>query len=401
MNIAHNLERAARHFPNKPAILFEGGELSYRQLEEAVNRVAGGLATLGVEMGDRIALFLPNIPAFPIAYLAAQKLGAVVVSVNVMLTTGELDYVLTDSGAKVIFTTEALWPTLEPLTGHRLSHDRVVICEGDVPGLPTLPALGGNHPPGFKAREMDRDAPAAILYTSGTTGRQKGAVLSHGNVVSNLFTVNRYLRMAPADRILITTPFFHVAAQNVMMNSGLNVAATLVLHRRFDVQRCAAAIEEHKITLMMGVPTIYIALLDARVGPEALSSVRLFKSAAATMPVEIARRWQETYGKTVYEGYGLTETSPAATFNHEYEYRLGSVGTPVEMVEMRVVDAEDREVPPGTWGEVVFRGPNVMLGYWTARPRPPRRCATAGSTRVTSVTWMKTATSTWSIASRI
>jgi len=325
MNIAHNLERAARHFPNKPAILFEGGELSYRQLEEAVNRVAGGLATLGVEMGDRIALFLPNIPAFPIAYLAAQKLGAVVVSVNVMLTTGELD----------------------------------------------------------------------------TTGRQKGAVLSHGNVVSNLFTVNRYLRMAPADRILITTPLFHVAAQNVMMNSGLNVAATLVLHRRFDVQRCAAAIEEHKITLMMGVPTIYIALLDARVGPEALSSVRLFKSAAATMPVEIARRWQETYGKTVYEGYGLTETSPAATFNHEYEYRLGSVGTPVEMVEMRVVDAEDREVPPGTWGEVVFRGPNVMLGYWTARPRPPRRCATAGSTRVTSVTWMKTATSTWSIASRI
>jgi len=322
VNIAHNLERAARHFPNKPAILFEGGEISYRQLEEAVNRVARGLATLGVEMGDRIALFLPNIPAFPIAYLAAQKLGAVVVSVNVMLTTGELDYVLTDSGAKVIFTTEALWPTLEPLTGHRLSHDRVVICEGDVPGLPTLPALGGNHPPGFKAREMDRDAPAAILYTSGTTGRQKGAVLSHGNVISNLFTVNRYLRMAPADRILITTPLFHVAAQNVMMNSGLNVAATLVLHRRFDVQRCAAAIEEHKITLMMGVPTIYIALLDARVGPEALSSVRLFKSAAATMPVEIARRWQETYGKTVYEGYGLTETSPAATFNHEYEYRL-------------------------------------------------------------------------------
>ncbi len=364
MNIAHNLERAARHFPNKPAILFEGAEISYCQLEEAVNRTARGLTTLGVETGDHIALFLPNIPAFPIAYLAVEKLGAVVVSVNAMLTTGELDYVLADSGAKAIFTTEALWSVLEPLTGHRLPHDRVVICEGEITGLPTVTAFGASHLPNFRAREMDRDAPAAILYTSGTTGRQKGAVLSHGNVISNLFTVNRYLRMAPADRVLITTPLFHVAAQNVMMNSGLNAAATLVLHRRFDVERCASAIEEHKVTLLMGVPTIYIALLNAGVKPEALSSVRLFKSAAATMPVEIARRWQETHGKTVYEGYGLTETSPAATFNHEYEYRVGSVGTPVEMVEMRVVDPDDREVPPGTWGEVVFKGPNVMLGYW-------------------------------------
>ena len=364
MNIAHGLERAARHFPDRPAILFEGREIGYRELEERVNRIARGLATLGVEMGDRVALFLPNIPAFPIAYLAVQKLGAMAVSVNVMLTTGELDYVLADSGAKVIFTAEALWPALEPLVGERLSRDRVVICEGEVAGVRTLPAFGASHPPEFKAREMERDAPAAILYTSGTTGRQKGAVLSHGNVVSNLFTVNRYLGMAPSDRVLITTPLFHVAAQNVMMNSGFNAAATLVLHRRFDVQRCAGAIEEHRVTLVMGVPTIYIALLDARVSPQALSSVRLFKSAAATMPVEIARRWQETYGKTVYEGYGLTETSPAATFNHEYEYRPGSVGTPVDMVEMRVVDAEDREVPPGTWGEVVFRGPNVMLGYW-------------------------------------
>ncbi len=364
MNIAHNLERAVRHFPDKPAILFEGQEITYRRLEEAVNRTARGLAALGVEVGDRIALFLPNIPAFPIAYLAIQKLGAVAVSVNVMLTTRELDYVLADSRAKVIFTTEALWPALEPLVAERLPRDRVVICEGEVAAVTTLPEFGASHKPEFKAREMDRSAPAAILYTSGTTGRQKGAVLSHGNIVSNLFTVNRYMRMTPADRSLIITPLFHVAAQNVVMNAGFNAAATLVLQRRFEVERCAAAIEEHRVTLMAGVPTIYIALLNAGVSPKALSSVRLFKSAAATMPAEIARRWQETYGKTVYEGYGLTETSPAATFNHEYEYRPGSVGTPVEMIEMRIIDPEDREVPPGTWGEVVFKGPNVMLGYW-------------------------------------
>ncbi|HLC42116.1 MAG TPA: long-chain fatty acid--CoA ligase [Methylomirabilota bacterium] len=364
MNIAHNLERAVRYFPDKPAILFEGGETSYRQLEEAVNRTARGLAALGVEIGDRVALLLPNIPAFAIAYLAIQKLGAVAVSVSAMLTTAELDYVLADSGAKAIFTAETLWPALEPLVEERLPRDRVVICEGEVPGVTTVEALGASQKPEFKAREMERDTPAAILYTSGTTGRQKGAVLSHGNIISNLFTVNRYLRMSPADRVLVTTPLFHVAAQNVGMNAGLNAAATLVLQRRFDVERCAVAIEEHKVTFMSGVPTIYIALLNARVRPEALSSVRLFQSAAATMPVEIARRWQETYGKTVYEGYGLTETSPAATYNHEYEYRHGSVGTAVDMVEMRLFDAEDRDVPPGSWGEVVFKGPNVMLGYW-------------------------------------
>ncbi|OGK91885.1 MAG: long-chain fatty acid--CoA ligase [Candidatus Rokubacteria bacterium RBG_16_73_20] len=364
MNVAHHLERGARFFPDKPALLFEGAQWSYRQLEAAVNRTARGLGALGVTAGERVALHLPNVPAFPIAYLAVQKLGAVAVSVNVMLTTGELDYVLGDSGAKAVFTTEVLWPALAPLVGERLPRAGAVVCEGEVAGLTTLEALGANHQPELRARDMDRDAPAAILYTSGTTGRQKGAVLSHGNIVSNLFTVNRYLRMTPSDRLLVTTPLFHVAAQNVGMNAGLNAGATLVLHRRFDAERCAAAIEEHRVTFLSGVPTMYIALLNAGVGPEALASVRLFQSAAATMPLEIARRWRETYGTTIYEGYGLTETSPAATFNHEYEYRPGSVGTAVDMVEMRVVDPDDRDVPPGTWGEVVFRGPNVMLGYW-------------------------------------
>jgi long-chain acyl-CoA synthetase len=179
------------------------------------------------------------------------------------------------------------------------------------------------------------------------------------------------MRVGPADRLLVALPLFHVAAQNVLMNAGFAAAATLVLQRRFDVERCAAAVEEHRVTVVTAVPTIYISLLAAGIPPAALASVRLYKSAAATMPLEIARRWRETYGTDIVEGYGLTETSPAATFNHEYEYRPGSVGTPVDLVDMRVVDAEDRDVAPGTWGEVVFRGPNVMLGYWN-RPEDTR-----------------------------
>src|SRR5262249_18938370 len=200
-------------------------------------------------------------------------------------------------------------------------------------------------------------------------------------------------------RMRVSLPPFPVAAKNVRMTAGLNAGAPLVLPRRFDAARCAASIEEHRVTIMTGVPTIYIGLLDAGIRPAALASVRLYKSAAATMPVEIARRWRDTYGPTLVEGYGLTETSPAATYNHEAEYRPGSVGTPVDMVEMCVVDEEDRDVAPGAWGEVVVRGPNVMLGYWN-RPEETRvwPCGAAGSTPGTSATWTTTATSIWSTA---
>ena len=377
MNIARAVERAARDRPGQPAILFEDRTWSYLELDRAASRTAVGLGVWGIGPGDRVALILPNVPAFAVAYLAVLKRGAVAVSVNVMLTTEELAVLLADSGARVVFTVEALWPRLAPLAGDGVRRDRVVICEGEVAGLPTLEAFGAGHPETCPARDMEPSAPAAILYTSGTTGRQKGATLSHGNVVSNVRAVQRYMRMGPEDRVLVTLPLFHVAAQNVLMNGAFSGAAVLVLHRRFDVERCAEAVEAHRVTVMTGVPTIYIALLNAGIRPSALASVRFYKSAAATMPVEIARRWRDTYGQTIMEGYGLTETSPAATFNHEREYRPGSVGTPVERVDMRVVDEEDRDVPPGAWGEVAFRGPNVMLGYWN-RPEETRAAMRGG-----------------------
>lgn len=363
MNIARNVERAALHFPEKPAVIFEGRRLTYADLDRLSGRAARGLAGLGVGAGDRVALFLPNIPEFVVAYAAIQKIGAVAVNLNVMLTTEELAYFLEDSGARTVFTTAELWPRLGPLAGTLVRRERVIICEGEAAGMPTIDALADAGGP-LPARPMDPNAPAAILYTSGTTGRQKGATLSHANVVTNTFTVDRYLGLGRDDRVLITTPLFHVAAQNVLMNAALNVAATIVLERRFDVQRCVAAIAEHGVTYTLLVPTIYIAMLDAGVDPRALASVRIFKSGAATLPVEVADRWRARYGITIVEGYGLSETSPAATFNHEHEHRPGSVGTAVDAVDMRVVDEEDQDVASGAWGEVVFRGPNVMLGYW-------------------------------------
>lgn len=364
MNIAQNIERATCHFPDAPAIFFEGQTISYRALSAAVDRAAHGLIALGVAPGDRVALFLPNIPAFPIAYLATVKLGAIAVSVNSMLTTEELRYVLSDAGVRALFTTAALLPAAAPLVDALIPASHVIICEGEEGSHASLAALGAGHDEPLPARDMDRDAPAAILYTSGTTGQQKGATLSHGNVVSNMYTTGHALRVDPSDRVLLFLPLFHCFGQNFIMNTAFNSGAAISLHRRFAPDAVLAALASDGVTIFPAVPTVYIALLNAGVPRERMAGVRYYFSAAATMPVEVANRWREAYGSAIYEGYGLTETSPFASYNHEWRHRPGSVGAPLEMVEMKVFDPDEREVPVGAWGEIVIKGPNVMLGYW-------------------------------------
>ena len=377
MNIAGNVERSARHFPDRPAIIFGERTITYRELDRAVNRTAHGLRELGVGTGDRVALFLPNIPEFPVSYLAVQKLGAIAVSVNARLTTEELRYVLEDSGAKVLLTTEGLFAQARPLVGELPALRHVVVCEGAVPGHRTLEQLGAGQPDALRALDLERDAPAAILYTSGTTGRQKGATLSHGNVVSNMHGVQHCLRTDPTDRLLLFLPLFHCFGQNFVMNAGLNAGAALVLHRRFDAQAVLASIEAHGVTVFLAVPTVYIGLLGAGTPPERLASIRFYFSAAATLPVDVAEQWRRRFGRPIHEGYGLTETSPFAAFNHEYDPRPGTVGEPIENVEMRVLDENGAEVPAGSWGEIAIRGPNVMLGYWN-RPEETARALREG-----------------------
>ncbi len=369
MNIAQNIERATRHFPDATAIAFEGRTISYRALSAAVDHAAHGLVALGVAPGDRVALFLPNIPAFPIAYLATVRMGAIAVSVNSMLTTEELRYVLRDASVRALFTTTALLPAAAPLVGATegealLPASRVIICEGEAAEYPTLSAFGADHAEPFPMADMDRDAPAAILYTSGTTGQQKGATLSHGNVVSNMYATEHALRVSPTDCMLLFLPLFHCCGLNFIRNSAFNSAACISRQRRFTPEAVLAALASDEVTIFPAVPTVYIALLNAGIPRAQLASIRRYFSAAATMPVEVATRWRETYGGIIYEGYGLTETSPFASYNHEWRHRPGSVGAPLEMVEMKVFDPEEREVPAGTWGEIVIKGPNVMLGYW-------------------------------------
>jgi long-chain acyl-CoA synthetase len=364
MNVAQNLERSARLFPENVAIRFEERAITYRELEAEASRAAHGLAGLGVGAGDRVALFLPNVPAFAVAYLAAQKVGAVAVSINASLKTEEIRYLLADSGAAVVFTTAALLPELAPARAALPSLREVVVCEGEAPGTRTLAELGDASAGRFPAREMERDDPAAILYTSGTTGKQKGAVLSHGNVVSNVHATCHCVGSRPGDRHALFLPLFHCFGQDFILNASLASAGTVLLHRRFDAEATPALLRAQGMTHLYAVPAIYIYLLNAGLSPADLPDLRYCFSAAATMPVEVARRWQERFGLPVYEGYGLTETSPFAAYNHEYAHRPGSIGTPIENVEMKVVDPADAAVADGTWGEICIRGPNVMLGYF-------------------------------------
>jgi long-chain acyl-CoA synthetase len=206
------------------------------------------------------------------------------------------------------------------------------------------------------------------VYTSGTTGFPKGATLSHGNIISNISAHNQCCGMSKSDRLLLYVPLFHCFGQNAIFNAGLNAGATIILQKRFDLDQVLDSIEKYQITMFFGVPTVFIRLLNQDTSKYNFSSLRYYFSAAAPMPVEIAQMWRDKYQKVIHEGYGLTEASPCASYNHNFKYKFGSIGAPIANVQMQIVDPNGYQVSPGELGEIVIKGPNVMLGYWN-RPQ--------------------------------
>jgi long-chain acyl-CoA synthetase len=375
MNIAQHVERQAAERGDAPAILFEGKSVDYRTLDYCAAALASQLVRHGVNRGDRIALYLPNIPAFALAYLAGLKAGAIVVSINAIFKWEEVRFILNDSRAKVLFTTAELLPNVPRPDCPALAH--TVLCEGGEIDEIALDDWLTKGDPGFRTASMRPDDPAVLLYSSGTTGTPKGVTLSHANVVSNIRTAAKCSAFAPGERLALFLPLFHVFGQNYIMNGGFEAGATVVLFRRFVPDVVLDSIERDRITRFFAVPTIYINLLNADLSQRDLSSVGYYFSAAATMPEEISRRWFERFGRRVYEGYGLTECSPFACYNHLTEHRFGSVGTAVDGFTLAIHDAEGNEVPRGEWGEIVIRGPGVMKGYW-GRPEDTERALRGG-----------------------
>ena len=353
MNVAGLLEQAARWHPERPALIDGEQRWTYRELDAACSVLAGRFARLGLQAGDRIGLHLPNSAEFVLTYYAAQKLGGVPLSLNVTYAAEEIAYIAGDATPKAVITAAAVAGNLPP-------RDRMPSVAHVLPAE-EFAALPGGEP--RRALDLDREATAAILYTSATTGRPKGVMLSHANVVSNIYATVHHLRMTPEDRGLCAVPMFHCFGQNFVMNALLAAGALLVVQPRFVPDQFLDAVARHRVTLFYGVPTMYILFLSMDKTLD-FSSIRIFFSAAATLPTDVERRWQERYGRPVAQGYGLTECSPFAAWNHDVQVRPGSVGTPIENVEMRVVDEEGREVPDGELGEVLIKGPNVMKGYF-------------------------------------
>jgi long-chain acyl-CoA synthetase len=358
MNIAASLEHYSDAQPDAPAILFESSVVSYKELHEATNRVSNVLRSIGICKGDRVALLLPNIPVFAYCYLGAVKIGAVVVSLNSGSTRYEVETALRDSGASVLIAAGEL-NVSEDAQSFCLLQLRQVLKAGG-----SLEKLMVEASPRANTVELNAHDPAAILYTSGTTGTPKGATLSHANVLFTMASKRRYLGLTARDRMLLFLPLHHCFGQNAILNSALGTGAAVVLHRSFDAGRILQSIAEDAVTVFCSVPTTF-RLMYERATPKQMATVRCFFSAAAPLPVELEDKWEEKFGSVIYQGYGLTETSPFAAYNHLAQLKRGSIGTPIEGVEMKVIDTDTgAAVEAGAKGEIAVRGPNVMLGYW-------------------------------------
>lgn len=359
MNICEHLSGPAQIFPDQAAILFESHSLTYDQLNQQSIAAAHQLGRAGVCAGDRVAIMLPNVPAFAVWYYGALRLGAIAVSLSTRLAESEIAFAVDDCGAEVIVVPEG-----SQLIDNAPAAIKRIFAASD------LGEKCDGQPLAFKAKsspeiyDASPNEPALILYTSGTTGFPKGATLSHGNVNSNVCAFNHLCQMKPTDVILLTVPLFHCFGQNALLNSGLNAGATLVLQRKFDPQESRRLIGEHAVTQLYGVPTMFQMLNDC-CNVEDLNSVNYCFTAATTMPVTVEARWRETYKMPIYAGYGLTETSPFASYNHRLQFVPGSIGAPIDNVEMKIVDSATKQsCDVGELGEIAIRGPNVMLGYW-------------------------------------
>jgi len=365
-NLAVILSESALSSPDRPVAVFDGGQLSYRQLDQASDRLAAGLAAAGVGPGDRVALQLPNIPQFLISYFGILKAGGVVVPLNVLLRAPEIAFHLGDSGARMLITWAGV--LAEAAKGAAAAGLDAIYAVGpaDDQALPFERLLDGAAPP----REMVTRQPAdtaVIVYTSGTTGRPKGAELTHIQLYMNADIPGRLFDIKPYDIVIAVLPLFHVFGLSSVLNICVRFGCTMSLIPRFTPEAVLAAIQRDRATIFDGVPTMFADLLSC---PDLdrydLSSLRIAISGGASIPAPVLDAFEERFGLVILEGYGLTETASTTTFNvSEEERRAYSVGKPIWGTQTQVWDENGRPLPPGpeNVGEVVTRGLHVMKGY--------------------------------------
>jgi len=381
LNLSVLLEDSARRYPNRDALVLGDTRLTYAQVNAAANQVANLLVERGIQPGDKVALSCPNLPYFPIVYYGILKTGAVVVPLNVLLKGREVAYHLADADVKAYFCFEGtadLAIGAEGYAGFQDSdaeHFFLITADPDAPspieGVETMGAALAGTSPVFDPVVTEPTDTAIILYTSGTTGQAKGAELSHANTMMNVVTMNRLFKNQPAtDSHVLTLPLFHTFGATVQMHAGFSMAATLHLVPRFDAEQVIGLMQKEQITFFAGVPTMWWGLLgaltDAVDVKRIANNLRIGVSGGASLPVEIISQVKEKLGVTILEGYGLSETSPVATFSDpDRDPRPGSIGVPIWGIEVKLIDDEWNEVTEiGEIGEIAIKGHNIMKGYY-------------------------------------
>ncbi|WP_309471278.1 long-chain fatty acid--CoA ligase [Thalassospira profundimaris] len=387
-------DESARKYGNRPCIDFLGRIYDYDEISQQVDKVAEGFHQLGVRKGDKVGLCLPNTPYYVVCYYAVLKCGGVVVNFNPLYAKREIAFQINDAGVRIMVTLnlKQIYPKVADCLDET-SLRRIVVCEmsdilppvksvlfslfkrselADVPhDLRNIPySRLANCPPLQKPCETSPDDLAVLQYTGGTTGRPKGAMLTHANLSANVEQLTRWMPSAkPGQEVtLCVLPFFHVFAMTVAMNTSINLGAELVLQPRFELEALLKALEKKKVTIFPGVPTIYTAINNSfETVKYNLSSIRCCISGGAPLPVEVKHQFEDLTGAKLVEGYGLSEASPVCTCNPmEGENREGSIGIPMPGCEIDIRSLEDRSrsMPDGEKGELFVRGPQVMTGYW-------------------------------------
>lgn len=380
LNLSVLLEDSARRYPTKDAFVFMDTHLSYAQVNGAANQVANGLKEMGIQPGDKVALSCLNLPYFPIAYYGILKAGAVVVPLSVLLKRDEVAYHLNDSDAKAYFCFLGApgLPMLEEGYAGFQEADNCrnffVITAKPTDASPiecekTMGMLMQGQAAETETVATSAEDTAVIIYTSGTTGRPKGAELTHSNLSLNAILSADLFRGASEDKLLTVLPMFHIFAMTVMMNAGIYRGVTNVLLPRFDAEAVLSLMQKHEITVFAGVPTMYWGLLNYENKKfdldEISGNLKMCLSGGASLPVRVLEGFEAKFKAQILEGYGMSEGSPVVTFNQfETGRKPGSIGTPVWGVEVKIVDENGNEMPVREKGEVVYRGHNVMKGYY-------------------------------------
>jgi long-chain acyl-CoA synthetase len=359
-NLARIVVDGAHRSAEHPALKLSDDVVTYGQLDDHTARCARLLRSLGVEPGDRVGVMLPNVPQFAVAYYGVLRCGAIVVPMNILLKGRETAFYLSDPEAKAVFAWHEFVDSAR--TGAEAAGAEVIpVAPGE------FERLLAAHEPLTENAELDDDDTAVVLYTSGTTGTPKGAELTHANLYTQAaILADDLFHMTADDVVLGALPLFHAFGQSDALNAPLYAGATVTMLPRFDPAAALETMQRDGTTLFMGVPTMYTAMLHApERGRFRLPRLRVCCSGGASLPVEVLRGFEREFGCMILEGYGLSETSPTASFNHmERERKPGSIGTPIKGVEMKVAAEDGSPLPSGEVGEIWIRGHNVMKGYW-------------------------------------